>query len=71
MKEINLLEQQVSECFRNQNFEEMEKYVSFITPDSDDLDSGNALFAVFNDKRNCVAVVKHFQKRRHSIKLKE
>jgi serine/threonine-protein kinase RsbW len=65
-------------CFVNQNFEEMEKYVSFRTKHSDENDSGNALFAaveywnagvVFNKKRNKVAVLKTFPKKRHGINL--
>lgn len=65
-----------NECFRTQNFEKMGKYVSFITEDSDELDSGNALFAaleywnggiVYNRKRNCIAVKKNFPRRRFGI----
>jgi serine/threonine-protein kinase RsbW len=67
-----------TECFQKQDFEQMEKYVSFITEDSDEYDSGNALFAaleywdggiVFNARRNCVAVAKNFPKRRRGITL--
>lgn len=67
-----------SECFINQNFEEMEKYVSYITEDSDEHDSGNALFAaveywnggvVFNKKKNCVAVFKTFPKKKIGIQF--
>jgi serine/threonine-protein kinase RsbW len=90
IKEINLLEQQISEliknefnrrrteCFLRQDFEAMAEFVSFITPDSDEYDSGNALFAaveywdggvVFNRARNAVAVAKYFPQRRHGIEL--
>jgi len=67
-----------TECFLRQDFEAMAEYVSFITPDSDEYDSGNALFAaveywnggvVFNRARNAVAVAKYFPQRRHSIEL--
>jgi hypothetical protein len=65
-----------NECFRTQNFEEMSKYVSFITEESDEMDNGNALFAaleywnggiVYNQKRNCIAVKKNFPRRRFGI----
>jgi len=65
-------------CFLNQNFEEMEKYVSFRTAESDDHDSGNAMFAaveywnggvVFNKKKNCIAVLKTFPKKKMGIEL--
>ena len=66
------------ECFYNQNFEEMEKYVSFRSSNSDEHDSGNALFAaveywnggvVFNKKKNSIAVLKTFPKKRHGIDI--
>ncbi len=53
------------EAFESQDFEEMLKYVSFSTPESNESDGGNALFAavefwnegvVFNDRGNAVAV---------------
>jgi serine/threonine-protein kinase RsbW len=78
LEEWNKFNRKRTECFVNQNFEEMEKYVSFRTADSDDMDSGNALFAaleywnggvVFTEKRNCVAVLKTFPKRRHGLKI--
>ncbi len=67
-----------TECFLRQDFEAMAEFVSFITPDSDEHDSGNALFAaveywnggvVFNRARNAVAVAKYFPQRRHGIEL--
>ena len=57
------------ECYRNQDFEEMMKYLAFRTDGSDDTDGGNALFAaieywnegvVFNESRNAVAVRRRF-----------
>ncbi|MCI6664432.1 MAG: ATP-binding protein [Spirochaetia bacterium] len=63
-------------CLHNQNFEELANFVSFRTNRSDDQDGGNALFAaleywnggfVYNGKRNCVAMLKKFQQRRHGI----
>ena len=67
-----------TECFLRQDFEAMAEFVSFLTPDSDEYDSGNALFAaveywnggvVFNRARNAVAVAKYFPQRRHGIEL--
>jgi serine/threonine-protein kinase RsbW len=68
-----------TECFLRQDFEAMADFVSFITPESDENDSGNALFAaveywnggvIFNRRRNAVAVAKYFrQRRRHGIEL--
>lgn len=58
-----------NEYFKTQNFEEMEKYISYRTEKSDENDGGNALFAaveywnggvVFNEKRNCIVVLKIF-----------
>jgi serine/threonine-protein kinase RsbW len=78
LEEWNRFNRKRTECFVMQNFEEMEQYVSYRTPASDDMDSGNALFAaleywnggvVFNKKRNCVAVLKTFPKRRHGMKI--
>jgi hypothetical protein len=65
-----------TECFQKQDFERMSEYVSFITEDSDEHDSGNALFAaleywdggvVYTEQRNCVAVAKSFPRRRRGI----
>ncbi|WP_020611737.1 ATP-binding protein [Sediminispirochaeta bajacaliforniensis] len=62
-----------NQCFREHNYEELEKYFSYRTPESEDNDGGNALFAaleywdggvVFNEKRNTVAVYKHFDNTR-------
>ncbi len=65
-----------TECFQSQDFERMSEYVSFITEDSDEHDSGNALFAaleywdggvVFTERRNCVAVARSFPRPRRGI----
>jgi anti-anti-sigma factor len=57
------------ECFETQNFEEMEKYLTYISSISDENDGGNAMFAaleywncgvVFSESRNCVAVRRDF-----------
>ncbi len=78
LEEWNEFNKKRTECFLTQNFEEMEKYVSFLTEDSDEMDSGNALFAaseywdggiVYNNKKNCVAVLKNFPKKRFGIKI--
>ena len=61
------------ECLHEQNFEELAKFVSFRTRESDERDGGNALFAaleywsdgfVYNGKRNAVAMLKKFQQKR-------
>ncbi len=78
LAEWNEFNRRRNECFTRQDFEEMANYVSFLTPDSDEHDSGNALFAaveywdgglVFNGKKNCVAAAKHFRQKRHGIAL--
>ncbi len=78
LEEWNEFNRKRNECFQRQDFEEMASYVSFVTPDSDEHDSGNALFAaveywdaglVFNEKKNCVAAAKHFPQKRHGIAL--
>jgi len=54
----------------------LEAFVSFRTARSDDNDGGNALFAaleywnggfIFNDKRNAIAMLKQYPKKRHGI----
>ena len=56
-------------CLQERDFDALEQYVSFTSPDSDMTDNGNALFAavqfwngglVFNKKRNAVAVMKKY-----------
>jgi hypothetical protein len=67
------------ECFQEQNFEELGNYVAFTTPNSDENDGGNALFAaveywnegvVYNKKKNAVAVGKSYGDRRIGINVK-
>ncbi len=69
LEEWNDFNQRRNDCFRENNFDELEKYFSYRTPESEENDGGNALFAaleywdggvVFNDKRNAIAVYKHF-----------
>ncbi len=64
------------ECLFNQDYENLGSFVSFRSDKSDDQDGGNALFAaleywnggfVFNDARNGVAMLKHYQQRRRGI----
>lgn len=64
------------DCLRDQDFQNLSKYVSFRTKESDDGDGGNALFAaleywnggfVYNKKRNAVAMLKKYQKKAHGI----
>ena len=66
------------ECFQNQNYEEMEKYISFRTKKSDEYDGGNAMFAavefwnggvIFNNKKNRISVLKTYQKKRRGIEI--
>jgi serine/threonine-protein kinase RsbW len=68
------------QCLWDQNFDELGNFVSFRTEKSDENDGGNALFAaleywngglVYNEKRNCVAMLKVFPQRRHGISLDE
>jgi serine/threonine-protein kinase RsbW len=79
LEEWNEFNRRRTECFQNQDFEQMAKFVSFTTAESDEHDSGNALFAaleywdggiVYSEGRNRVAVAKSFHKRRHGIALK-
>ncbi|RPJ04158.1 MAG: ATP-binding protein [Spirochaetaceae bacterium] len=66
------------ECFVNQNFDEMESYISFKTKKSDEHDSGNAMFAaveywnggvVYNTKKNSVAVLKTFPRKKIGLDM--
>ena len=45
MEEWNEFNRERTACFQKQDFERMARFVSFITSDSDEHDSGNALFA--------------------------
>ncbi|MGO9411429.1 MAG: ATP-binding protein [Spirochaetia bacterium] len=78
LEEWNEFNRRRNECFKKQDFEGMADFVSFMTPESDDHDGGNALFAaveywdaglVFNGKKNCVAAAKRFPHKRHGIAL--
>jgi serine/threonine-protein kinase RsbW len=78
LEQWNEFNRKRTECFQSQDFEQMARYVSFTTEDSDEHDSGNALFAaleywdggiVFTESRTCVAVAKSFPQRRHGIAL--
>lgn len=80
IEEWNEFNRRRTECFSSQDFERMARYVSFLTPESDEHDSGNALFAaleywdggvVFTERRNCLAVAKSFPRRRHGIALQD
>ena len=67
-----------TECFFNQDFENMAEFVSFRTHSSDDNDGGNALFAaveywnvgvVFSSKRTSIAVQKKFPQKRYGVEI--
>ncbi len=64
------------QCLQERNFDELDNYVSFRTPKSDEHDGSNALFAAleywesgmyYNEKRNGVAVAKKFPKKRLEV----
>jgi len=78
LEEWNKFNKKRNELFMAQNFEEMTEYICWRTEKSDEFDGGNALFAaveywdggiVFNDKKNCVAVLKIFPKIRRSLSI--
>ncbi len=80
IEEWNEFNRKRQECFQRQDYEELGKYVAFTTPESDEYDGGNALFAaveywdagvVFNEKRNKIGVLKRFPKKRIGIDLDE
>lgn len=67
-----------SRCFVEQDFDQMEQYVSWRTETSDDIDGGNALFAameywdggvVFTARRNCIAVLKRFPRKSRGMEI--
>ena len=73
MDEWNEFNRKRIECLRSQNFEDLANYISYRDEKSDDRDGGNALFAaleywnggfVYNGKKNAVAMLKKFQKKR-------
>ncbi len=66
------------EYFNKKDFEEMKKYLTYRTPESDENDGGNALFAaleywnggfLFNNKRNIVAALRFFPKKNNGAEL--
>ncbi|MFP4113819.1 MAG: ATP-binding protein [Spirochaetota bacterium] len=78
LEEWNEFLKQRTRCFVEQDFEEMDKYISWQTEQSDFNDGGNALFAaveywdggiVFNNKKNCVGVKKTFPRRQIGVSL--
>ena len=79
IEEWNQFNNKRNECFESHNFEELENYFSYRTPNSTEDDGGNALFAaveywdggvVFNDKKNAIAVYKSFnEKKRPGIEI--
>jgi len=80
LEKWNEFNQKRQACLTEQNFEALSDFVSFKTKQSDDNDGGNALFAaleywnggfVFNQKGNCVAMLKRFSKRRLGVGLEE
>ncbi len=71
LEDWNIFNRKRLECIHNQDFDALDEYVSFRTNASDDNDGGNALFAaveywnlgmVYNNKRNCVAVGRKFER---------
>jgi serine/threonine-protein kinase RsbW len=67
-------------CFLDQDFEKMEKYISYRTIHSDEHDGGNALFAaveywdggiVFNKKRNRIALLKTFPRKQRGMDISD
>ena len=80
LEKWNEFNKQRLRCLYNQDYAELANYVSFRTQKSDEQDGGNALFAaieywnggfVFNNKRNAVAMLKKFPKKRHGVQLDE
>ncbi len=64
------------ECLEGEDFEALAEYVSFRGAAADDNDGGNALFAaleywdggfVFNQRRNSVAMLKRYPKKRRGV----
>lgn len=81
LQEWNEFNRKRNECFRQNDYEKLETYFTYRTPESDENDGGNALFAaleywdggvVFNDTKNGVAVYRHFSsQKRPGISMKE
>lgn len=69
LEKWNEFHEKRTKCFLENNFEEMLKYISYRTPQSTELDGGNALFAavefwnggmIYNNKKNKVVCVKFY-----------
>jgi serine/threonine-protein kinase RsbW len=80
LEKWNEFHKERTRCFFQQDFERMEKYISFRTINSDDHDGGNALFAaveywdggvIFNKKRNCIALLKTFPIKQRGMDISE
>ncbi|MFP4373343.1 MAG: ATP-binding protein [Spirochaetaceae bacterium] len=80
LEEWNRFNRERNACLEARDFEKLEHYVSFETEESDEYDSGNAMFAaveywnqgvVFNEKRNAVAVARTFPRKRYGLELEE
>jgi serine/threonine-protein kinase RsbW len=78
LEKWNSFHKKRTECFLNQDFEAMEKFISYRTLKSDDHDGGNALFAaveywdggvVFNKKRNAIALLKTFPQKQRGMDI--
>ncbi len=78
LEKWNEFHRERTRCFLEQNFEAMEKYISFRTIKSDDHDGGNALFAAveywdggvfLNKKRNCIALSKTFPHKQRGMDI--
>lgn len=76
----NKFNQKRQSLLEGNDFEALADYVSFRGDKADENDGGNALFAaleywdggfVFNSKRNCVAMLKRFPKKRRGVKVDE
>lgn len=80
LEEWNEFHKKRTEAFLQQDFDTLEKYISFRTEESEEMDGGNAMFAaveywnggiVYNNKKNKVAVLKTFPKKRHGVTIEE
>jgi serine/threonine-protein kinase RsbW len=76
LEKWNKFNRRRSELLEKQDFEALADYVSYRGEAADENDGGNALFAaleywnggfVFNQKRNCVSMLKRFPKKRMGV----
>lgn len=76
LEKWNAFNRDRQKCLEGEDFEALVEYVSFRGASADDNDGGNALFAaleywnggfVFNQRRNCVAMLKRFPKHRLGV----